>query len=398
MALGRDFRRFWLAAVLANVGDGIRLAAFPLLAAQQTGDPLVVGAVVAAGTLPWLLTGLAAGALVDRRGARPVLLLADVARTGVLAALVAALVLDRATPALVLGTAFLLGVGETLRDTAAQTVVPRLVPDALLERANSRLVAGEVAGNEFVGPLVGGLLFGVGAALPFVANSAALALAVLLLLSLPATVLGLQRPSGEAVAPAGVPAGLRWLARQPVLRLLVLTTAAVAVADSAWFAVLVLYAQDRLAVGATGFGVLLAIGAAGGLAGALVAERVLGGGRHRSALAWSMGVTATTPGLLLVVPQRAVAGFVVLATSAAFAVFNVAAVSLRQRLVPAELLGRVTAASRTLVLGGSAGGALLGGALAAGQGLEAPFVLCVVLGTGAALAWTVGSRPAAAGR
>ncbi|MEV5766844.1 MFS transporter [Micromonospora sp. NPDC052213] len=402
-ALGRPFWTFWTAAALANLGDGIRVAAFPLLAAALSDDPVAVAAVAAAQFLPWLVTGLLAGALADRRGAREIIAAADVGRVLVLSTLALTVAVGRAPIGLVVVAAFLLGVGETLRDTAAQTAVPRLVDDAQLEKANGRLVAGEIVGNEFVGPPVGALLFVAGAALPFAVNGASLALAVMLVLSLPLTLArpapgaGAGGPSGGAAAPArdGALAGLRWLARQSVLRTLVLVGAAVAAADSAWFAIFVLYARDSLGLGALGFGLLLATGAGGGLAGSLVADRLIARFRHRHVLTWSMAVTAGAPALLVVAPHRVAAVAVVVSTSAAFAVLNVAALSLRQRLVPGDLLGRVVAASRVLTYGCTALGALAGGALAAGLGLDAPFLFSGAVAVAATVAWSVASRPSA---
>lgn len=393
MGLGSPFWRFWVAAVLANVGDGIRVAAFPLLAASLTQDPALVGLVAAAGTLPWLLTGLLAGSLADRRDRRSLVVAADLARVSVLAILVALLLLDRASVAVVVVAAFLLGVGETFRDTAAQSIVPRLVPKPLLERANGRLVAGEVVGNEFVGPLTGAALFAAGVALPFAVNSAALAVGVLLVLSLPAAALAMHHARGDDAAgvPPGVRAGARWLARHPLLRMLVGVGVLVALADSAWFAVLVLYVQERLALGAVGFGVLLAAGAGGGLLGAVAADRLVAGHRHRAVLGWSIVAACVVPVLLVVRPERWVAVVVVVVTSGAFGVFNVAAVSLRHRLVPDALLGRVTATWRTAVYGAAAVGALAGGVVASARGLEAPFLLSAALGVVAAALWWVGT-------
>ncbi|NGM14273.1 MFS transporter [Verrucosispora sp. CWR15] len=399
--LGRPFWTFWSAAALANLGDGIRVAAFPLLAAALTDDPLAVGAVAAAQFLPWLVSGLLAGALADRRGARTLLAAADTGRVVVLAALATTVALGWATIAHVVAAAFLLGVGETIRDTAAQTAVPRLVPDAQLEKANGRLVAGEIVGNEFVGPPVGALLFVLGAAIPFAVNGATLALAVMLVLSLPLTLAHRATPDPADAPPAadgdGVLAGLRWLLRQPMMRTLVLVTAAVAAADTAWFAIFVLYARDALGLGAFGFGLLLATGAAGGLLGSFAADRVLARFHHRSVLTWSMAVTAGVPVLLAVVGHRAVAVVVVVTTSAAFAVLNVAALSVRQRLVPGGLLGRVIAASRLVTYSCTALGALAGGALAARAGIEAPFLFSGVVAVAATVAWWLASRPTTPG-
>ncbi|MGW9309862.1 MFS transporter [Saccharomonospora azurea] len=395
MSLGSHFRRFWTAAVLVNVGDGIRLAAFPLLAASLTDSAAWVSVVTAASTVPWLVAGLAAGSLADRRGARGLMVTADAVRLAVLVGLAVLVAVGAAGVAIVAVAALLLGVAETLRDTAAQTAIPRLVPAALLERANGRLVAGEVAGNEFVGPLLGGLLFGVGAAVPFVANSAATVLAVAAVLSIPATVLNLRAPSSPEARPevgAGVRAALSWLVRQRALRMLVVAGLGVAVADSAWFAVFVLYTEQTLELGPVGFGALLAVGAVGGLAGAVLADKAVAGRRHRLVLAVAMLLAAATPVVLLVLPTVPGAVAVVVTTSAAFGLFNVVAVSLRQRLVPGDLLGRVTATWRTVVYGGGALGALAGGALATQWGLDAPFVLCGVVGLVAAAAWLLGSR------
>jgi Na+/melibiose symporter-like transporter len=275
--------------------------------------------------------------LADRVEARRLLLLADAARVLVLCGLVALLVTERAGIAAVLAAALLLGVSETVRDTAAETVVPRLVQADQLEQAGGRLTAGSLIGNEFAGPLVGGLLFGAGAALPFVASSAASALAVLLVLSLPVAVLRLLTPmcSAERSVDAGTLAGLRWLSRQRLLGALVVVVALVALADSAWFAVFVLYTEVRLGLSPVAFGALLALGAGGGLAGSLSADRLVAGRRHTGAVAWSSAVATTSPALLLLWPELWAAGVVVVVTSAAFGVLNVAAAGLRYRLVPA---------------------------------------------------------------
>lgn len=392
--LGGLFWRFWAACALANLGDGIRLAAFPLLAASLTEDPFAVAMVGVASALPWLLAGLVAGSLADRKGARLLLLGADAARIVVLVALVGALLTDNATLALTVVAAFVLGIAETFRDTAAQTVIPRLVPPMLLERANGRLVAGEVVGNEFVGPLVGAVLFSAGIALPFAVNSATLSIAVLLVLYLPASILA-ARPSpkgDDSSVGDGIRAGLGWLSRQRVLRGLLVAATLVAIADAAWFAIFVLYAQVRLEASAIGFGFYLAVGAAGGLIGALAAERLLGARRHRAVLLGSIAVTAMMPALLLAAPTTWGAIVVVVTTSAGFGVLNVAAVSVRQRLTPLRLLGRVTAAWSTVVFGAAALGGLAGGAVASNHGLQAPFVLSTALGIIAVSQWWATTR------
>lgn len=410
MTLGGRFWRFWTATLLANLGDGIGMAAFPLLAASITGDPFSVAAVAAATSIPWLVTGLIAGSLADRHNARTLLLLADLTRIAVLVVLIVALALGQPPILLVASVAFALGVSETIRDTTASTVVPRLVPTRLLERANGRMVAGEVVTNSFVGPLIGGLLFAVGAALPFVANSGVLVFAVLLVVGLPVGLLGRSSESDD-VKPAdraargdlanidndagrSILGGLRWLAGHRTLRVLLLVGVLVTVADGGWYAIFVLFSEQRLGLGPAGFGALLAFGAAGGLLGASLAERIIGVDRHGTALLGSIVLTAVTPVLLLVTPTLWAAGAVVVITSAGFGVFDVAVASLRHRLSPQRLLGRVVAAYRTVLHGAGALGILAGGGIAATYGLGAPLIMSAVVGVIACLicmrgTWTV---------
>jgi MFS family permease len=389
--LGPTFWRYWAAAALANLGDGIRLAAFPLLAATLTDDPLAVAAVGAVQTAPWLVTGLAAGVLADRRPARTLLAAADAVRVVALAALLAAVLGGFATVGWLLGCALVLGIGETVRDTAAQVAVPTLVPARLLERANGRLVAASVVGNEFVGPPAGAALFAVGVALPLAANGAALTLALMLVLTLPLAVVARVPTEAAAVGP-GLRAALTWLWRHRPLRALVLAIGLVAAADSAWFAVLVLYARQALHLGPTGFGALLAAGAAGGVLGAVAAERVVG--RLGAGRAIGLALAGSTvPPLLLAATTDLVATLaVIVATSGAFAVLNVGTVSFRQRAVPAGVQGRVTGAWGTVTLGASALGALAGGALAGAGGYRAPFLACAAVGAGATLLWLTAHR------
>ena len=413
MTLDGRFWRFWTATLLANLGDGIGMAAFPLLAASLTGDPLAVAAVAAATSVPWLVTGLFAGSLADRHNARTLLVLADLTRVAVLGVLIIALTLGQPPVLLVAVVAFALGVSETVRDTTASTVVPRLVPTQLLERANGRMVAGEVVTNSFAGPLIGGVLFAAGAALPFVANSAVLVFAVLLVVGLPVGLLGRSSETTEQGDPAdrvghgetadtdlagtnsdsgrGILDGLRWLAGHRTLRVLLLVGALVTIADGGWFAIFVLFSQERLGLGPSGFGALLAVGAACGLLGAWLAERIIGVDRHGPALLGSIVLTAITPVLLLVAPTLWAAGAVVVITSAGFGVFDVAVASLRHRLSPQRLLGRVVAAYRTALHGAGALGTLAGGGIAAAYGLGAPLIMSAVIGTIACVLCTRGT-------
>ncbi|HMD24664.1 MAG TPA: MFS transporter, partial [Streptosporangiaceae bacterium] len=122
--LRRPFARYWLSGFLADFGDGVRLAAFPLLAAQLTRSPAAVAAVTAVQGLPWLLLGGGLGVVVDRTDRRRLMVAVDVARAAVIVALAAAILAHGAGLWLIYLTAFVTGAGSALRDTAAVTCVP----------------------------------------------------------------------------------------------------------------------------------------------------------------------------------------------------------------------------------------------------------------------------------
>lgn len=212
LASAGPYRRLWSATLLSNLGDGIRSAAFPLLAAALTRDPIMISGVAVAGQAPGLLLSLTAGSLADRFDRRRLIITVDAVRLVLLAGLIALIAGGWATISVLYAVVFVSGVAEVFRDTSAGTLVPSIVPADHLDRANGRLVTAEIAGNEFVGPPLGGYLFGIALVLPFAVNGGTLAIAVALVAGIPA----LLQPPGPAItsrrrAPVGV--GLRWLGR-----------------------------------------------------------------------------------------------------------------------------------------------------------------------------------------
>jgi MFS family permease len=387
VALGPAYGRLLAATALSNVGDGIRAAAIPLLAASLTGRPELVAGVAVVAQLPWLLLGLLAGAVVDRVDRRRLLACVDLARAALLAVLVAAIATGSATIWLLFAVAFAAGVGETLRDTAAATLVPALVPPERLDRANGRLLTAEVTGNELVGPALGGTLFAVAAFLPFAVNGGALAAAALLVLALPDVFRPVPVPPDPSLAPSAghagpvrrslrreVAEGLRWLARHRLLRLVTGLAVLLAALDAAWFAILVLYVEQAAGVTAAGFGLLLAVSALGAIAGGLVADTVTARISLGAALALSVAVTGAAQLVLGLSSLVTVIAAALALSGFAFSVANVAIVTLRQRATPARLLGRVTATYRTIAGGAVALGALVGGIAAASFGVRAPML------------------------
>jgi MFS family permease len=257
---------------LADFGDGVRLAAFPLLAAQFTRSPAAVAAVTAVQSLPWLVMGAGLGVLVDRSDRRRLMVIVDVARAAIIAGLAAAILMHSAGLVLIYLTAFITGVGSALRDTAAVACVPRLVDSADLDRANARVIAGWIVGNELAGPAAGGWLFGLAVVLPFAVNAGTLGIAVLLLLTLPSVFRPVRQPARQEPATSlaalrqELSEGVRWLRRHSDIRDVTVAVGVIAAMDAAWFAVFVLYVIQILHQKPGMYGLLLAIGAVGGIA------------------------------------------------------------------------------------------------------------------------------------
>jgi hypothetical protein len=165
--LGAGFRWLMAGSWTSSLGDGIALAAGPLLVASQTDDPLLVAMAVLLQQLPWLLFGLHAGALADRLDRRTIVVTVDLFRVAVLTVLCATVATDRVSITVVLTALFLLGTAEVLADNASSTLLPMLVGRADLALGNARLMTGHLTLNQLAGPPVGAALFTVGAVWPF---------------------------------------------------------------------------------------------------------------------------------------------------------------------------------------------------------------------------------------
>ena len=381
MRFRTPFARYWLSGFLADFGDGVRLAAFPLLAAGFTRSPTAVAAVTAVQGLPWLVLGAGLGVLADRTDRRRLMVIVDVARSAIIAGLAAAILARSAGLVLIYLTAFTTGLGSALRDTAAGACVPRLAGPADLDRANARMIAGQVVGNELAGPAAGGWLFGLATVLPFAVNAGTLGIAVLLLLTLPGVFRPISQPAPQAPGTSlaalrqEFSEGLGWLRRHPSIRDVTIAVGVIAVMDAAWFAVLVLYVIHILNQKPGMYGLLVAIGAVGGIAvgglGPPITRRL---GPWRSLLIAGL-VMAASQAVLGLTANVIIAAAMLAASSAACVLFDMTAVTMRQRQVPDNLLGRITSLYRTALRGSEALGALGGGLVAAVVGIRATMLI-----------------------
>ncbi|WP_207757714.1 MFS transporter, partial [Nonomuraea cypriaca] len=264
--LGADFCKLWTASAVSNIGDGITMAAGPLLVASLTSDPAPVAGAVFAQQLPWLLFALVSGAYVDRLDRRMLIVAVNLLRALVLGALAVSVATGVAGIPLIYLAFFLLGVGETLADTASAAILPAIVPAERLASANARLMATFTLVNQFLAKPVGAALFAVAAALPFGVDAVSFAVAAALVATI-RPVPAPPREGGGAGLRAEITAGLRWLWRHPLMRTLTVSMGLANVMFGAAFSVFVLYARQRLGLSEVGYGLLLTMFGVGGLAG-----------------------------------------------------------------------------------------------------------------------------------
>jgi MFS family permease len=370
--LGRDFRWLLGGNVAANTADGLMIAGGPLLAASLTSDPVQVAAAAAAGQLPWLVFSLPAGALVDRLDRRRLFIAVNLARVLVLAVLTGVIAAGALTVPLLLSLLVALGIAEVFSDNIWATLTPMVVPDpADLGIANARTSASMFIANQLAGPTIAAGLFAAGHALPTSAAAGCLALAAGMI----ARMTFVEPPAPDQTRPiiGEIVDGLRWLVANPPVRTLVLLITGFNVTFGAAWGVLVLYSDQRLGLSPTGFGLLLSASAVGGIVGTAGYGRL----ERRFSLATLMRAglaLETLTHLALALTVHAWLAFVVMVAFGAHAgIWGTTSTTIRQRAVPSDMLGRVTGVYLLGMVGSLVVGQTLGGLIARGWGVTAPF-------------------------
>ncbi|KXK62357.1 hypothetical protein AWW66_08895 [Micromonospora rosaria] len=383
--LGREFGRFWTATACSGIGDGMSLAAAPLMASTLTDDPRLIAGVTMALTLPYVVFGIPAGVLVDRFDRRRAMAVIDVVRFGAMAGFAVTLLLDRAHLGVLYLCLFVIGTGETYYRNASQALVPALVTRDGLMHANGRLVATQSATTQFVGPLAGAGLFALAPVLPFGVDAVTFLVSAVLLTRL--RVAGRPRPVAAPPGGSGVTrrlladmtTGARWLWRHHLLRNLALMAGALNFVAAGAMAVLVVYAHRSLGLSDLGYGMLLAAEAVGAVLAAPVAPALVRRVGRDHALVAVAGAHVVASLLLWLVPSWPVAVVAFFVAACGSVTWDVVVVALRQTLIPDGLQGRVNSVYRLVAWGAIPLGAAAAGVVSHRYGPPA------VYGFGAAL-------------
>lgn len=368
----------------SNIGDGIALAAGPLLVASQTRNPTLVALAALLQSLPWLLFGLYAGAVADRLDRKVVIVTANTLRVLVVIVLCGFVVTDHVSIGVVLVTIFAHATCEVFADTTASTLLPMLVPRDDLRLGQVRLQAGFLTANQLVGPPVGAFLFAAGIVWPFLTQVVLVALALVMVsrIELPS---GGVRGEVDTHVWGDIRDGLRWVRHHAAMRTLALVILAFNVTWGAAWSVLVLYSLDHLDMGAVGFGLLTTASAVGGAVATVGFDRL----SDRFSLAALMKACLLAEVVTHLALALATTGWMAIGIMTVFGAYaftwGTVSNTVRQRAVPTAYQGRVGSVYMTGLFLGLVIGQAIGGPIAERWGLTAPFWFAFV-GTAVILA------------
>mgnify|MGYP000116594547 CR=1 FL=1 len=411
--------KLWSANFISNLGNGVSAVAMPWLASALTRSPLTIAIIGLMSQLPWLLFTLPAGVITDRFDRKKIIILTDLLRGVVTVIASVVLYINRTSfthiknPSeafiggsslgllLMIGaSSFLLGAAEVLGNNAAQTFMPDVVEQEILEKANGQMWSAEYLTVAFIGPFLGSLLLGLSIYLPFFFDATSFFFFAGLI-ALIATQARKMATSAERRAKASesnrssrqqfsaeLREGFTWLMSHKVLRPLAFTLGSLNLTTNLAFASFILYVQEVLHVSVFIFAVLGTAGAIGGMLGGWLGPKIiakLGDGRTLT-----LALIGYPTFFLLAFFVRNWYFFYAIAflESLLSVLWNIVTVSFRQSVIPNELLGRVNSGYRFFGWGSMPLGSFLGGAIVTvsahfvsrSLALRIPFLVSALLG------------------
>jgi MFS family permease len=371
-----DFLKLWTGQSISELGSQVSVLAIPWLAAVGLHvNPIEFSLLEVLSFLPFILFALPAGVWVDRLRRRPILIASDSAR----AILLMLIPILWAAGALriwnLLALQFLIGGFTVFFDVGYQAYLPALVERADLVDANSKLYLTSSVAN-VAGPSVsGGLIAAITAPYAILADALSFVVSAVFVLRIHHDEVLPERDAGEA-HPRMWPQlkeGLAWVIRNRHLRAIAASSANFNLCFNIVLAAFLLYAVRSLHLSAIELGAVFAVGSAGAVCGALVANRIqesigIGPTIVSSAVLLSTGSIAFPLAPRSFAIPVLMFGYGLL--SVGVVIYTVAQVSFRQAITPERLQGRMSAAMRWIVWGAIPLGTLIGGAIGQTVGLH----------------------------
>ncbi|WP_200882700.1 MFS transporter [Amycolatopsis sp. MJM2582] len=370
-----------------NTADAVMRVALPLLATTVTDSPASIAAVAMMLTLPWLITALHIGVLVDRKNRRSLMVGAEFARMAAMAVMLAAVAMDVVNLPLILAVALVLGVAEVVAQLSAMSIIPSVTPKSRWQALNARLTATEYVTFSFLGAPIGGFLVAAGFAVALGASGAVYLFGALLLTLLVGD-FAVKQQKERRPARAEIREGLVFLWRHRLLRTMAALITGMAGCWAAWYALIPAYAVGGpLGLTPAQYGFLLTSLGAGGVLGTVLVgpvNRLIG---RRWAMFVDIVGTVLMVGVPAVIPAGPAAvwpvGVAAFLAGVGGTMWTVNSRVISQSLVPNELLGRFGAASRLLSWGMLPVSAAVAGGLAELFGFQIAFgvfaVVCLLM-------------------
>ncbi|MBT8158864.1 MULTISPECIES: MFS transporter [Arthrobacter] len=372
----KNFITFWSGQAVSQLGAQLGQLAFPVLAvALLSASEFEVGALNAAGLAAFLVIGLPAGAWVDRWLKRRTMMLADLVRTVAMASVPVLWWSGVLQMWHLYVVSAVVGAATVFFDVSYQSYVPVLVDAAKVPQANSKLEAtSQIA--RIGGPAAGGALLAVvSAPVLFVGEAAGYLLSAVFLFR---TRDAEQRIPTADRRPLGseIKEGLAFVAKHPLISRIAACTAGVNFFTTIAFTLMPILVLRELELGPQGMGLIMAVGAVGGLIGAVAAPRFAAWTGEGTAIPVASIISSVF--LLLVplsvfAPERWMSLVMLIVSDFGFGfgvlVYNIMQLSMRQRVCPPRLLGRMNASIRFVVWGVMPISALASGLLAESLGL-----------------------------
>ncbi len=377
----KNFNLLLTASTFSNLADGIAGFAYPWLFSLLTRDPLLISIVSVLVNLPRLIFVLYAGVIADKFNRQKILIytrLGQVFLTAIFIILIY-INLDNIPKVvqfdepqfdskfLIISAAYLLafmfGLLEVTRDNAAQAFLPQIVSKDSLPKANGRLFGIEIVTNSFLGTPVGGFLIGFSLITPFIFDTLLMLVSVFFITGIKGK---FERPEGiskEQNTSEMIKEGVEWLKNNTLLKRLAIYTGIANFFGSMQFPIMILFAQELIGLNAIQYSFLAYGAAIGGLVGSQVANKV----NARLEESKTLLISVALFGIGMFAPYVTTNPFIVAGSfglsSFGSVLWNVQAVSIRQALIPDNLLGRVNSVYRLLALGLNPIGAIFGGAI-----------------------------------
>ena len=377
----KNFNLLLTASTFSNLADGIAGFAYPWLFSLLTRDPLLISIVSVLVNLPRLIFVLYAGVIADKFNRQKILIftrLGQVFLTSIFIVLIY-LNLDNIpkevqfnepqfeSKFLIISVAYLLafmfGLLEVTRDNAAQAFLPQIVSKDNLPKANGRLFGIEIVTNNFLGTPVGGFLIGLSLITPFIFDTLLMLVSVFFITGIKGK---FERPEDinkDQNTSEMIKEGVEWLKNNTLLKRLAIYTGIANFFGSMQFPITILFAQELIGLNAIQYSFLAYGAAIGGLVGSQVANKINAKLEESKTLLISVALF----GIGMFAPYVTTNPFIVAGSfglsSFGSVLWNVQAVSIRQALIPDNLLGRVNSVYRLLALGLNPIGAIFGGAI-----------------------------------